>query len=171
MITIRKEQPSDIEQIRLVNTRAFGRAAEADVVDVLRQACPESLSLVAVNDDTVVGHILFTPVVIEAKDKSIAGMGLAPLAVLPEFQRQGIGSDLARAGLEYMKQAHYPFVIVLGHPWYYPRFGFERASRHGIACEYENAPDEAFMILILDKAALEGAAGIARYRPEFAAAT
>jgi len=77
-------------------------------------------------------------------------MGLGPMAVLPEFQRQGIGSRLIRAGLNPIERAKYPFVIVLGHPTHYPRFGFVPASRHGIKCEYENAPDEAFMILVLN---------------------
>jgi predicted N-acetyltransferase YhbS len=100
MITIRKEQRGDEEQIRLVNTCAFGQPAEADVVDTLRKACPEGVSLVAVCEDKIVGHILFTPAVIEAKEKEIRGMGLAPMSVQPEFQRQGIGSKLVQAGLD-----------------------------------------------------------------------
>ena len=93
------------------------------------------------------------------------------MAVLPEFQRRGIGSKLIRAGLDEMRKARQPFVLVLGHPEYYPRFGFVRASRYGIISEYEGVPDEAFMILVLDEAMLEGVTGIGKYRPEFAAAT
>jgi len=170
MITIRKEQRGDEEQIRLVNTCAFGQPAEADVVDTLRKACPEGVSLVAVCEDKIVGHILFTPAVIEAKEKEIGGMGLAPMSVQPEFQRQGIGAKLVQAGLDEMRKAQQPFVIVLGHPEYYPRFGFARASRYGIISQYDNVPDEAFMILVLDKGALKGALGIAKYRAEFDAA-
>ncbi len=94
MMTIRKEQIGDEEQIRLVNTRAFDQPAEANVVDTLRQACPKGISFVALLEDQIVGHILFTPAVIENQKKQIWGMGLAPLAVLPEFQKQGIGSKL-----------------------------------------------------------------------------
>ena len=170
MITIRKEQRGDEEQIRLVNTCAFGQPAEADVVDTLRKACPEGISLVAVCEDKIVGHILFTPAVIEAKEKEIGGMGLAPMSVQPEFQRQGIGAKLVQAGLDEMRKAQQPFVIVLGHPEYYPRFGFARASRYGIVSQYDNVPDEAFMILVLDRVALKGASGIGKYRAEFDAA-
>jgi len=170
MITIRKEQRGDEEQIRLVNTCAFGQPAEADVVDTLRKACPEGVSLVAVCEDKIVGHILFTPAVIEAKEKEIGGMGLAPMSVQPEFQRQGIGAKLVQAGLDEMRKAQQPFVIVLGHPEYYPRFGFARASRYGIVSQYDNVPDEAFMILVLDRVALKGALGIGKYRAEFDAA-
>jgi putative acetyltransferase len=170
MVTIRRERPGDEEQIRLVNTRAFGQTAEADIVDTLRRTCPEGISLVAVSDGNAVGHILFTPAVIEAKGKNILGMGLAPMSVLPELQRRGIGSELARAGIEEMRRAAQPFVIVLGHPRYYPRFGFVPASRYGISSEYDGVPDEAFMILVLDESALAGVTGTAKYRPEFAAA-
>jgi putative acetyltransferase len=97
-------------------------------------------------------------------------MGLAPLAVLPELQRQGIGIELTNAGLAAVRQTPCPFVIVLGHPEYYPRFGFERASRYGIRSQYEGVPDEAFMILVLDQGALRGKSGVARYRDEFDAA-
>ena len=170
MLTIRPEQAGDAAQIRLVNTRAFGQPAEADVVDTLRRTCPAGLSLVALWQDRIVGHILFTPAVIEAEGGSIHGLGLAPLAVLPEFQRQGIGSKLVQAGLVEIKKAEYPFVIVLGHPEYYPRFGFVPASRYGVVTDYDNVPDEAFMILVFDEAALAGISGVGKYRPEFAAA-
>ena len=170
MITVRREQAGDEAQIRMVNMRAFGQTAEADIVDTLRKSCPAAVSLVAVYEDNIVGHILFTPAVIEGQDCRVQGMGLAPMAVLPEFQRQGIGSRLVKAGLQEMRSAHQPYVIVLGHPDYYPRFGFLRASQHGIVSEYQGVPDEAFMILILNETALKGISGVAKYRPEFSTA-
>ena len=97
----------------------------------------------------------------------ILGMGLAPMAVLPERQRAGIGSQLVREGLKRLRAASTPFVIVLGHPEYYPRFGFQPASRYGIQCQWEGVPDQAFMILIFHKPALRGVSGVARYRDEF----
>lgn len=170
MVTIREEQLGDAQQIRIVNQHAFDQNEEANLVDRLRQTCPNSISRVAVSKGQIVGHILFTPVKLEAKEKVIEGMGLAPMAVLPEFQRQGIGSQLVKAGLDVIEKAKYSFIIVLGHPTYYPRFGFVPASRYGIKSEYENVPDEAFLILIIDQAVLEGVSGIAKYRPEFSSA-
>jgi len=170
MVIIREEQSGDARQIWTVNHRAFGRTEEADLVDQLRQICLDSISRVALLEDRIVGHILFTPVVIQAEERIITGMGLAPMAVLPEFQRQGIGSKLVKAGLELIEKAKYPFVIVLGHLAYYPRFGFVPASRYKIGCEYENIPDEAFMILVLSRETLDSVSGVAKYRPEFAAA-
>ena len=170
MIGIRAERPEDIGEIRKVIeeafTQAFGQAPETDLVDRLRENCPGLLSIVAVNGDIVVGHILFSQVKIEG-DKLIKGMGLAPMAVLPKFQLQGIGTKLVQAGIEMLKSNGCPFVIVLGHPDYYPRFGFEPASHEGIRCQWEGVPDEAFMILILDEKAMEGISGVARYRSEF----
>jgi putative acetyltransferase len=170
MVTIRKEKTGDTQEIRRVNLFAFGREAEADVVDTLRESCPESISLVAVYDNQVVGHILFTPVTVETKTRTIKGMGLAPMAAMPECQRQGIGSQLVKAGLDEIERAGYPFVIVLGHPEYYPRFGFTPASRYRIVSEYQDVPDGAFMILVFNEIALRDASGVAKYRPEFAAA-
>ncbi|MDI7260493.1 MAG: N-acetyltransferase [Thermodesulfobacteriota bacterium] len=167
MVTIRKEKLGDEQQIRTVIERAFGRIEEADIVDKLRQSCPNSILLVAVSNDQIVGHILFTPVTIQAKERIIIGMGLGPMAVIPELQRQGIGSQLVKAGLELVEETKYPFVIVLGHPEYYPHFGFVPASRYSIRSEYENVPDEAFMILVLDKEVLKGISGVAKYRHEF----
>jgi len=94
-------------------------------------------------------------------------MGLAPMAVLPDHQREGIGSELVRTGIERLRNVGCPFVIVLGHPEYYPRFGFEVASHHGIRGEWD-VPDEAFMILVLDESEMQGVSGLVKYRPEFA---
>ncbi len=170
MATVRRERPGDEEQVHEVNYRAFGRKQEAEVVDVLRRSCPEGVSLVAEQDGRILGHILFTPATIEDERKMLVGAGLGPVAVLPEHQGKGIGSMLIRAGLEEMKKAGQPFVILVGHPNYYPRFGFEKASKYGIRCEYEMVPDEAFMIIVFDEEKIQGIKGIGRERPEFAAA-
>jgi putative acetyltransferase len=98
-------------------------------------------------------------------------LGLAPIAVLPDLQRQGIGKALIEAGIDKIRVSGEPFVIVLGHPGYYPRFGFIPASRFEIRCEYDGVPDEAFMILVFNNDALEGISGVAKYRPEFADVT
>ena len=166
MVIIRPETPDDTPEVRRINELAFGQPAEADLVDRLRQACADSLSLVA-EDDGVVGHILFTPVVIESKERRVTGMGLAPMAVLPDRQQQGIGSRLVTRGLDLLRDRRCPFVVVVGHPEYYPRFGFERASRHGLASQWDGVPDEAFMALILDPLVMTGVSGIPRYRDEF----
>lgn len=94
-------------------------------------------------------------------------MGLAPTAVLPRRQRQGIGSQLVRRGLDILRERGCPFVVVVGHPEYYPRFGFEPASRHGLASQWEGVPDAAFMVLLLDVHAMAGVSGVAKYREEF----
>ena len=167
MITIRLEKPEDIPFVRIINERAFGQPAEADIVDKLRQNCPEALSLVAEDEGYIIGHILFTPVIVETDEKSIQGMGLGPMAVLPERQREGIGSIIVEYGLKVLQDRSCPFVIVLGHAEYYPRFGFEIASKYGLTSQWDGVPDEAFMVLIFDEIALERVSGIARYRKEF----
>jgi putative acetyltransferase len=163
MCEIRLERPSDTEAVHRINHLAFGRPAEADLVDIVRAACPEALSLVAVADAEVVGHLLFSPVSVGA----VQGMGLAPVAVRPSHQNRGVGSRLIRAGIEILRDQTCPFIIVLGHPGYYPRFGFVPASQFGIASQWENVPEEAFMVLILDTAVMDGVTGVARYRSEF----
>jgi putative acetyltransferase len=166
MITIRPETPEDVSQVRHINELAFGQPTEADLVERLRQACIHSLSLVA-EDDDIVGHILFTPVVVESAGRRVLGMGLAPMAVRPDRQRQGIGSQLVRRGLELLRERGCPFVVVVGHPEYYPRFGFEPASLKGLASQWEGVPDAAFMVLVLDVNAMAGVSGVAKYREEF----
>lgn len=170
MVTVRRERPDDASQVRRVNELAFGQPAEADLVARLRASCADSLSLVA-EDGGVVGHILFTPVVIEGAGRRVIGMGLAPMAVLPGRQRQGIGSQLVRRGLGVLRERGCPFVVVVGHPEYYPRFGFEPASLHGLRSQWEGVPDAAFMVSVLDGRAMEGASGVATYRAEFGEVT
>ena len=173
---VRAEGPGDEARIREVIERAFGQSAEADIVDELRRACPKCLSLVALDEDgEIIGHVLFSPVEAWPADGAaplpdLAGMGLGPLAVLPERQRQGVGTALVERGIALLRVRQCPFLIVLGHPDYYPRFGFEPASVHGLRAQWEGVPDEAFMVLALDVQALDGIDGVARYRPEFDAA-
>lgn len=169
MISIRHERRGDEAQIYEVNLRAFGRKEEADIVNVLRDSCLERISLVAELDKRIVGHVLFSPATIQDGERKVVGATLAPLAVLPEYQKIGIGSALTRAGLDAMRRAGEPFVVLVGHPTYYPRFGFERASKYGLVCEYSQAPDDAFMIIVLDRQRMQGVKGTVRFPPEFAA--
>lgn len=168
MVEIRSERPGDEEAIREVNREAFGGVVEADLTDRLREAGQIVLSLVAVRDHRVIGHILFSPVTMEP-EAAASILGLAPMAVLPEMQNRGIGSLLVRAGLEECRRAGHDGVVVLGHPRYYPRFGFTPASRFGLRSEYD-VPDDAFMALELRPGAFRNARGTVKYRPEFAAA-
>jgi putative acetyltransferase len=116
----------------------------------------------------VIGHILFSPVrIVQLEGWTVPGMGLGPLAVHPEHQGQGIGSALCQVGMQRMEAGLHPFVVVLGHPDYYPRFGFTKASTHGIRCAFSGVPEEAFMISILDVDGMAGVAGTAYYRQEF----
>jgi putative acetyltransferase len=169
MIAIRPEKPGDVDAVHTVNEAAFSRLLEADLVDKLRISCPEAVSLVADSNGAIVGHILFTPVALQTQTKRIEGMGLGPMAVVPECQNQGIGSRLVIAGLEVLRQRACPFVVVLGHPEYYPRFGFTPASRHGLRCPWDGVPDGVFMAIVLDKDTMSGVSGVVRYRKEFGA--
>lgn len=163
---VRPEKSEDVPAIRIVNERAFGRPAEADLVDALRLNGKAAISLVAEDDGLIVGHILFSGVTIQSKGTDLKGIGLAPLAVIPERQNQRIGSTLTEQGLRRCREEGHPFVVVLGHPNYYPRFGFVPASRFGIKSEYDVA-DEVFMVMELREGALSGCAGVVKYQPEF----
>jgi putative acetyltransferase len=163
---IRREKPQDKAAIRHINEQAFGGTGEANAIDALRDRGQLTLSLVAVQDEVVIGHLLFTPATIETADHTWPALGLAPLSVLPAYQRQGIGTALMKAGLAECVRLGYERVIVLGHAEYYPRFGFVRASQYGIRPEWE-VPDEAFMVLELQRGALDGVSGVAKYQPEW----
>lgn len=159
---IREERPGDVPAIRGVNRLAFGQEQEATIVDALRSSGGSLLSLVATVDGRVVGHIMFSPVSVAG----VGGAGLAPMAVHPEYQRQGIGSALVEAGTARLRDRGCPFIVVLGHADFYPRFGFRPASRCGVTCEWD-VPDEVFMLLVLDASKMQDVRGLARYRPEF----
>ena len=170
MQSIREEQPGDATRIHEITRWAFGQSmlghhGEAELIDRLRESCPDAISLVAEDHNCLVGHILFTPVIIESAEQRTKGMGLAPMSVLPGFQRQGIGSKLVTSGLAELKGNQQPFVVVLGHPEYYSRFGFQTAAAHGVHCEFEGVPPDAFLILFLADAVK--VAGVAKFRPEF----
>ncbi len=166
-ISIRREVHSDVASIRSLNELAFGQPDEADIVDALRRSGCDLLSFVALHGKSIIGHAMFSPVILECDTRIVEGNGLGPVAVLPDYQQQGIGSALIETGLTILRQRSCPFVIVLGHPSYYPRFGFELASKRGIECQWEGIPDEAFLIQVFDEAVLLDVQGVARYRPEF----
>lgn len=168
VVAIRPERPDDAEAIREVNRRAFGGPSEADLVDALRARGRPFISLVAVEPDgRIVGHIAFSPVTIGAEESSSGCVGLAPMAVIPELQRQGVGTRLVREGLAACRRHGQHVVVVVGHPEYYPRFGFVPASRFDLTCEFPT-PDEAFMAMELRQDALAGRRGRVRYHPAFA---
>lgn len=163
---IRLEQPSDFATIHALHVEAFGGGGEAKLVDLLRLQAAPLVSLVAAVDHQVVGHVAFSPMQPLGNGSQLM-MGLAPLGVLPGWQRKGVGAGLVREGLAQCRARGAKAVFVLGQAEYYPRFGFVAASRFGIRCEYE-APDECFMALELEPGSLEGVSGAVKYHPAFA---
>jgi putative acetyltransferase len=161
-VEIREERPEDVAAIREVNSQAFGQELEGRIVDALRRGGAARLSLIAVVRGEVVGHILFSPLFVG----DLEGATLGPMAVAPSFQRLGIGSRLVRAGLDQLGRVACPFVIVLGHPEFYPRFGFQPAAAHGVTCPWDVTP-AAFMVAVLNPEVAGRLSGVARYRDEF----
>lgn len=162
MIEIRPEQPHDLSAIREVNRQAFNQEQEGRIVDALREHGGTLLSMVAITDGLVVGHIMFSPLTVGP----VAGAALGPMAVLPHYQRQGIGSRLVERGLERLRDQGCPFVVVIGHPEFYPRFGFQRAADYRLTCAWD-VPPEAFMVTVLKPEMAGSLAGLAEYRSEF----
>lgn len=168
MLIIRPEMPEDYSAIHEVNALAFGREQEARLVDTIRQSpgfTPE-LSLVAVDAGRVVGHVLFSPIRIETASGDVPVLSLAPVAVRPEAQNRGIGSQLIQQGLDECRRLGHAIVVLIGHPNYYPRFGFSPARAMGLEAPFP-IPDEAFMALELVPGALAGVTGLVRYPPAF----
>ena len=165
-LRIRTARPEDAAGIRAVNISAFGTTAEADLVDALCERAAPIISLVADDDGAIVGHILFTPITLET-DRELRVMGLAPMAVATGRQRQGIGGALVQAGLDECWQMGAAAVAVLGHPEYYPRFGFAAASKFGLLSQYD-VPDDVFMIVEGRPGAFAGKHGLLSYHPAFA---
>src|SRR5690348_14227004 len=145
MILLRSERPEDEEAIRRVNKAAFAQEGEADLVDALRQNGKLLVSLVAEEAGHVVEHIAFTRVTIQTEQEEVVAVGLAPVAVLPDRQRCGIGGMLVQAGLEACRELGHDLVFLVGHPAYYPRFGFVSAEPLGLRWEHE-VPADVFMV-------------------------
>lgn len=164
--TIRDEQASDALPIRRVIERAFGQRSEADLVDALRRGDALTVSMVAEAGGEIVGHIAFSPVTIRAGDATHEALGLAPLAVIPEQQRRGIGAALVRAGLDAGRARGHRVAVLVGDPAYYQRFGFATASGFGLECAIP-VPVEVFLVAELSPGALAGCSGVVSYRPEF----
>lgn len=167
-IEVRNERAGDGAAITAVNDSAFGQPDESRIIDAVRQAGHAAISLVAADGGMLVGHILFTPVTIDAAGPAFHALGLGPMAVLPEFQRKGIGTMLVEAGLAEATRLGCPAVVVIGHPEFYPRFGFRPARAYGLLSQFE-VPGEAFMVRELVPAALAGCGGVVRYVAEFGA--
>ncbi len=163
-LLIRPERPDDADAVRAVLAAAFPGDVEARLVDLLRQRGRVLLALVAELDGRVVGHVLFSPVTVGAAAPGPEPVGLAPVAVLPEHQGRGIGSRLIEEGLAACRAAGHPFVVLLGEPAYYRRFGFRPAHESGLDGEFGGG--DAFMVLELRPGSLRRG-GLVRYAPEF----
>ena len=162
---LRDEVATDHEGIRRVLTSAFPTPAEADLVEALRAAGKLTVALVAELDGRIVGHIAFSAVTMDGAPGNDDAEGLAPVAVHPDAQGKGVGSALIREGIERVKQSGKGFVVLLGEPEYYSRFGFGSASAHGLADTYGGG--DAFQVLELRQGAIPQGAGTVRYAPEF----
>jgi putative acetyltransferase len=167
-VIIRAETPGDYPGVAATNNAAFNEENEAHLIDLIRQTdlyVPE-LSLVAIVEERVVGHVMFSYVTLEAPTGERRILDLAPLAVHPDHQNQGIGTALTEHGLDLIEALGEPLVLVEGIPSYYPRFGFERASLHGITPPSPKIPDDAFMVKLLTNYD-PGYRGKVRYPPAF----
>jgi putative acetyltransferase len=164
-VLIRPETAADGNAIRHVNRLAFGQDDEALLVDALRDDGYVQVSLVAERAGQVVGHILFSDLLIITEAETVPALARAPMAVLPEFQRQGIGSALARSGLDECRKQGHQIVVVVGHPHFYPRFGFSSKLASGLASPF--AGGASWMAVELVPGALAGVAGRVNYPPPF----
>lgn len=166
-VMMRCERTDDIRErsaIRSINEAAFGRPDEADLVDRLRSEGAVLLSLVAEVEQRIIGHVLFSRMSIETGNSPVSAVALAPVAVLPEHQRRGIGEQLIRHGLDLLRARGERIVIVLGDPGYYPRFGFSTEKARFLESPF---PPEAFMAMEIGAGALEGIRGRVKYPAAF----
>lgn len=168
-VNLRESTPEDAAGLRALHTAAFGGEAEAGLVEALTRADAVRLSLLAEYEGRIIAHVLFSPVRIIREGSTLEPndvLGLAPMAVHPDAQRQGIGSQLLLGALSRVANAGAKAVVVLGHPEYYPRLGFVPAAQFGLRWE-QPCPPEAFMVLELVSGSLAGPEGVVRYAPEF----
>jgi len=166
-VIVRAENTDDAEErssIHSIHEAAFGCQDEADLVDRLRTEGLVLVSLVAETQERIVGHILFSRMSIETTGGSVSAAALAPMAVLPEHQRRGIGGQLIRHALDLLRGRGERIVIVVGHPDYYPRFGFSSEKTRSLESPF---PHEAFMAMELSPGALDGVRGKVSYPAAF----
>ncbi len=162
---IRSEAPADIMPIDNLLKTVFDTEAEAELVMRLRENGKRTLSLVACNDEgELVGHLFFSPVMLDGEDHN--WQGLAPMAIKPEYQRQGIGLAMLEEAKQTLAELGYPVIVVLGHPEYYPKVGFAPAAPQGIQCPWP-VPEEAFMVLEVVPGAIGEKSGMISYSEEF----
>jgi putative acetyltransferase len=168
MIQIRAERNGDQEAIRQINDSAFKGDNESRLVDAIRNSelfVPE-LSLVAVAEGKLIGHILLSIVYINSDEGEIPTLALAPMAVVPEHQNKGVGTLLVEEGLKRAEDQGFKHAVVLGHPGFYPKFGFVAASTKGIESPFP-VPDEVFMALEIKEGSLNQVKGKLVYPPAF----
>ncbi len=165
MIKIRLELPEDLKKIRHVYIAAFDTETEANLVEALRNSGIPIISLVSEYKGKLSGHIMFSPMTLDGKPE-ITLAALAPMAVLPEHQRKGIGSLLVKEGIKHCRTSDYSGIVVLGYPEFYTRFGFTPSTKYGIKTEYD-VPEEVFMVLRLKDGAPVDYSGTATYHQVF----
>lgn len=165
-LTIRIERSSDHAAVYEVNRLAFGRVEEADLIERIRSLTSEIISMVAVLGDLIVGHVLFSPVTVQTNPSETAALGLGPVAILPDYQRQGHGTRLTEVGLRQCKLSGCKVVFVLGHPEYYPRFGFRPSANGGFFFKNHEF-DPYFFFLELEPGASSELSGEVCYLPPF----
>lgn len=164
-VVIRPRAPADDAAIARLNDAAFGTPGEARLIQALRDAGVAAIEWVAVEGSGVIGHILFSVLDVMIDGRTVKALALAPMAVEPAWHRQGIGSRLVRAGLGQARRGGWEAAIVLGHPRYYPRFGFSAARARHLQAPYSG---DAFMALALQPGALDGQSGRVVYPAAFA---
>jgi putative acetyltransferase len=163
-ISIRPEKATDTEAIRQVHRQAFGRAEEAQLVDNLREADLIKASLVALENDKIVGHILFSDFPIQTEKQTVNALALAPMGVLPDYQGKRIGSKLVKEGLDVCRQKGHHIVIVLGYPEFYGKFGFSAELTKSLDAPFAG---ESFMAVELTPGAMTGIKGSVKYPKPF----
>jgi putative acetyltransferase len=166
-VVIRPARPGDSRAIASVHRSAFDTDAEARLVEALIAEGDGVISLVAVENAVVVGHVLLSTVTIGRAGSAAEALSLAPIAVRPDSQRSGIGSALVQASLDAAREQEWGSVVVLGHPGFYPRFGFEPATPRGILPPWPDVPEDAWMVAELSPGALDGVAGVAAFPRPF----
>jgi putative acetyltransferase len=147
--TLRPQIATDLSAIDAINTAAFADHGGTAAFDRFRAERTDILSLVALHNDKLIGHVLFSPVIMQTPAGPATGMGLGQLAVLPDWQNQGVGKKLTESGIAELRGRKCPFIIVVGHATYYPRFGFELGALHNVQCQWAGVPDKTFMVLYL----------------------